>query len=88
MKTKPIQIRNEDVVHDIRELARLTQKPITEAVATAVRVELGRARRLSAHERDARLRAIRAASKQFADAQVIGPMLGDEDLYDQDGLPR
>jgi hypothetical protein len=88
MKTAPIQIRNEDVVRDIRELARLTHKPITEAVAAAVRGELGRAQRVSASERDARLQAIEAAVNQFRRAPVAGLPLSDEDLYDEDGLPR
>ncbi|HEY3889265.1 MAG TPA: type II toxin-antitoxin system VapB family antitoxin [Caulobacteraceae bacterium] len=88
MTTAPIQIRNADVVRDIRELARLTQKPITEAVADAVRGELGRARRISTSERDARLKAVEAAVSQFRRASVVGPMLDERDLYDEDGLPR
>lgn len=77
MNVTPIQIRNEDVVRDIRELARLTQKPITEAVAEAVRGELSRARRVSAGECSARLRSIEAAVEQFRRAPVVGPMLSD-----------
>ena len=88
MKIAPIQIRNEDVVRDIRELARLTQKPITEAVAAAVRGELGRAQRVSASERNTKLRAIGAAVNQFRRAPVVGPMMSDDDLYDEGGLPR
>ena len=88
MKTAPIQIRNEDVVRDIRELARLTHKPITEAVAAAVRGELGRTKRVEASERDARLRAIEVAVNQFRHTPVVGPLLSDADLYDEDGLPR
>ena len=88
MTAAPIQIRNQDVVRDIRELARLTQMPITEAVATAVRSELGRARRVSDAERTTRLLAIDAAVKQFRLAPVTGRLLSDDDLYDQDGLPR
>jgi hypothetical protein len=88
MKDGPIQIRNEGVVRDIRELARLTQKPITEAVAAAVQEELGRAKRLSAKRREDRLRAIAAAVKQFKSLPLVGPMLTDDDLYDQDGLPK
>jgi hypothetical protein len=33
----PIQIRNEDIVRDIRELASLTSQPITDAVVVAVK---------------------------------------------------
>jgi hypothetical protein len=88
MKIPPIQIRNEGVVADIRELARLTHKPITEAVATAVRSELTRAQGISTSQRDARLRAIRTAVEQFKRSPVLGPVLTDDDLYDEHGLPR
>jgi hypothetical protein len=83
--TKPIQIRKEDVVRDIRELASLTDRPITEAVAVAVKSELNRARhRRTLAQRnveiDRLLQEIRALPK-------LGPMLTDEDLYDEDVKP-
>ena len=86
MTDAPVQIRNEDVVRDIRELAALTGKPITEAVATAVRSELKRAR--GRGDLDRRRRAIDDAVRRFREAPVTGAMLSDDDLYDQHGLPR
>ena len=85
--TKPIQIRKDDVVRDIRELASLTQKPITEAVAEAVRRELLRAR----------LRTTSVAERQRQIDEIVahvrslprtGETLTDDDLYDENGLPR
>ncbi len=84
--TAPVQIRKQAVVRDIRELAELTHRPITEAVASAVRAELERARRNSDIEQ--RRRAVEEAVRQFREAPVVGPLLTDADFYDEDGLPR
>ena len=82
----PIQIRRDDVVQDIRELAALTEQPITEAVALAVRAELIKARRRS--DIEVRRARVDDAIRRFREAPVIGPMLTDADLYDEDGLPK
>ena len=82
----PIQIRRDDVVQDIRELAALTDQPITEAVALAVRAELIKARRRS--DIEVRRAKVEDAIRRFREAPVIGPMLTDADLYDEDGLPK
>ena len=84
--TIPIQIRRDDVVQDIRELAMLTDQPITDAVAGAVRAELARARSRSTI--DERRAAVEEAVRRFQHAPVVGPMLTNEDLYDDDGMPR
>jgi antitoxin VapB len=82
----PIQIRRDDVVQDIRELAALTDKPITEAVAGAVRAELIRARAKGGIE--ARRQAVAEIVRQFREAPVVGPLLTDADFYDEDGMPK
>jgi hypothetical protein len=84
--TIPVQIRNEDVVRDIRELAALKRKPITEAVADAVKSELERARRTS--DVETRRREVRRLVEEFNALPRVGPMLTDDDLYDEDGLPK
>lgn len=84
--TIPVQIRKEEVVRDIRELAALKGKPITDAVADAVKSELVRARRAS--DVEIRRREIRRLVDEFNALPKVGPMLTDEDLYDQDGLPK
>jgi hypothetical protein len=84
--TMPVQIRNEDVVRDIRELAALTGKPLTEAVAEAVKSELTRARRTS--DVETRRREVRRLVEEFKTLPKVGPMLTDDDLYDEDGLPK
>jgi hypothetical protein len=85
--TKPIQIRRERVVRNIRELADLTQLPITDAVDTAVQNELARARRrmTPAQERERRIDEVLARIRALP---RTGEVLTDEDLYDEDGFPR
>jgi hypothetical protein len=86
MTAAPIQIRKPEVVSDIRELAELKGQPITEAVAEAVRAELRRARgKASLAARQAQVEAI---VRHFNALPNVGPRLTDDDLYDEDGLPR
>jgi hypothetical protein len=84
--TRPIQIRNDEVVRDIRELAILTGRPITEAVARAIRLELERQRRRAAPEEQRR--EIRRIVEEFNALPQTGRMLSDDDLYGPDGLPK
>jgi hypothetical protein len=88
MTDAPIQIRKAEVVRDIRTLADLTRQPITEAVGQAVRAELDRARRTAGDDQEKKRRAVAAALEKFANAPIVGPTLTDEDLYDDDGLPK
>ena len=84
--TAPVQIRKEDVARDIRELAALKGKPITEAVAEAVRAELERERRSCGVEE--RRRRVREIVEELHRMPRLGPPLTDDDLYDENGLPR
>jgi hypothetical protein len=88
MNDAPIQIRNPEVVRAIRALAEKTGRPITEAVATAVHAELRRRSTVSAEERNRKLGAMREIVARIQRLPVIGPALTDDDLYDEDGLPR
>jgi hypothetical protein len=88
MTDAPIQIRNPDVVRNIRTLSERLGLPLTEVVADAVR------RRLA--EEDARVGDAREGrAKRLADVLASidalphdGRPLSDEDLYDADGFPR
>ena len=86
--TAPIQIRREDVVRDLRELAALRRQPITETIAQITRAELKRAR--LGETVDERERAVDASIARFQAAvqKHGGRMLTDDDLYDENGLPR
>lgn len=85
--TKPLQIRNETVTREIRELAALRGRGMTEAVGEAVREALKREREPEI-DWDERMRRVDRIVAEFAALPKIGPMLTDDDLYDEDGMPR
>lgn len=86
--TKPIQIKNEDVARDIRELASLTGEGITDAVAEAVREKLAKVRGRSEAEVQARRREVDRLLAEIDALPRRGPPLTDDDLYDDYGLPK
>jgi hypothetical protein len=84
--TKPIQIRKDDVVRDVRKLASLRRRSITDVVGGAVRKELEIEERNATSEE--RARKIDRLLAEIDALPVLGPPLTDEDLYDEYGLPR
>ena len=88
MNDAQIQIRNPEVVRAIRVLAARTGRPLTEAVARAVEAALARCQASDQDGYRRRLDAIQDISRKFRDLPVVGPRLTDDDLYDEDGLPR
>ena len=82
----PIQIRRDDVIQDIRELAALRAQPMTEIIGQLVKAELRRER--SRENIQQRREAIDELVRQFNKLPIVGPILTDDDLYDQDGLPK
>lgn len=84
----PIQIRNDDVVRDIRLLAAITGRSITDVVAESVRARLISAQReRSAETAEIRMK-VRAIQNRFRTLPRTGRPLIDADLYDDQGLPR
>ena len=83
-----IEIGNPEVVRDIRLLAEIMHQPIDDVVADAVRAKLGEAQRAREVVVAERLRRVSEIQERIAALPRIGPMLTDEDLYDEDGLPR
>ena len=84
----PIQIRNLEIVEDIRKLAERTRLPITEAVGRAVRSEIERLEATRALELEAKRKAIDEIIERFNALPTVGPDLTDDDLYDEWGLPK
>jgi len=84
----PVQIRKSDTVERLRRLAALEGKSITDLVDEMVRE---RDERMTA-TRDAdtadRRRGVEEAVRRFNALPIIGPLLTDDDLYDEDGLPK
>jgi len=84
----PIQIKRQDVTDDIRALADLTGASITDAIQGAVRSQLA-IERVKANAKLSKKRL--QAEKTLAELRrlpVVGPMLTDRDLYDDEGLPK
>jgi hypothetical protein len=84
----PIQIRKAEVVEDIRKLAERTKLPITEAVGRAVRAEMQRLEADLAADVEAKIRDVKEIVARISKLPVVGPLLTDEDLYDDLGLPK
>lgn len=84
--TKPIQIRNEAAVREIRDAAALSRLSMTEVVAEGVRMFLERERRRAGRaDQDRRIDEIMARVRALP---RTGEELTDADLYDEDGLPH
>ncbi len=86
--TKPIQIRSDEVVRDIREVAQLTNRTLTDIVGEGVRLVLEKERARRRATRDQRDRKIDEIMARVRALPRTGEDLTDADLYDEDGLPR
>lgn len=84
----PVQIRKPEVAERLRELARLEGKSITELVEEMVRERDERL--MAAREADIERKLAAAAEtvRRFQALPIIGPLPTDDDLYDEDGLPK
>lgn len=84
----PVQIRKTDTVERLRRLAAMEGKSITTLVDEMVRE---RDERLAAQRADdiaIRRRAVEDIVAHFNSLPVVGPLLTDDDFYDEDGLPK
>ena len=81
-----LNIKNADVVRLVRELARVREVDMTEAVRHAVERELASHRK----QVERRLRAMKAVEARIAQLPVFDNRPSDQilgDLYDENGLP-
>ncbi|OQW56677.1 MAG: hypothetical protein A4S17_13665 [Proteobacteria bacterium HN_bin10] len=89
MADTTILIENPEIVRDIERLAARTGKPAVDAVAEAVRAQLGGASAQRTPEEIAeRRRKIDALLAEIDALPHVGEPLTDNDLYDEDGMPR
>lgn len=84
----PIQIRNAEVVENIRELARLRGAGLTETVEAAVRETLEREHARRADELEGRRTKVMEILKQVWARPKADAVLTDADLYDEEGFPK
>ncbi|MFC0634336.1 type II toxin-antitoxin system VapB family antitoxin [Brevundimonas balnearis] len=83
-----MQIRKADTVERLRRLAQVEGKTITELVDEMVRERDERLTAKREADIDRRRKAVEEAVRRFNALPVIGPMLTDDDLYDELGLPK
>lgn len=84
-----LSIKNRELEEVSRELARVTGKPITEALLEGARRELERQRNLRhVLPADNFLAGIREIQKRVAKLPILDIRPADEILYDKNGLPK
>jgi hypothetical protein len=84
----PVQIRKSDTVERLRRLAALEGKSITDLVDEMVRE---RDRQYEEHRQAdiaVRRKAVEEIVAHFNSLPIVGPLLTDNDFYDEDGLPK
>ena len=85
-----LSIKNREVEDLARELARITKKPITEAVRDGLRREVERAKVIArmVPARDDRVERIMEIGRRCAALPDVSNMSDDEILgYDENGIP-
>ncbi|VXA91179.1 type II toxin-antitoxin system VapB family antitoxin [Brevundimonas sp. G8] len=84
----PVQIRKPEVAERLRELARLEGKSITDLVEDMVRERDERLASRREAEIEAKLAAVEEIVREFNALPILGPLLTDDDIYDENGLPK
>ena len=80
----PVQIRKPEVAERLRRIAAREGKSITDLVDE---LTLERDQQIEA-EVERRRSAVKALLNEVDALPRIGPLLTDDDLYDEDGLPK
>jgi antitoxin VapB len=80
-----LSIRDQETDSLARELAGMTGESITEAIGKALKERLARLRREGEFaKRKAQVDALAARMRE----NMVGHVLSDDDIYDENGLPR
>lgn len=80
----PVQIRKPDVIRALRERASARGLTITELVETLLADDSAR----HTAEIQEKIHKAKAIIAEFQALPTIGPLLTDDDFYDEDGLPK
>lgn len=84
----PVQIRKPDVTERLRSLAQREGLSITDLVDEMARDREARANTARQAEIDQKIAAAEAIVAHFQSLPILGPLLTDDDFYDEDGLPK
>jgi hypothetical protein len=88
MADTTILIRDPKVVRDIERLAQRTGKPPEDVVAEAISAQLGEPAERTPEEIAERRKRVEEALAAWDALPHDGEPLTDDDLYDEQGLPR
>ena len=83
-----IQIKRSEVTEEVRALAALTGVSITDAIGIAVKRQLEIERAKANVKLAQRRKEVSKLLGEIRRLPVVGPRLTDEDLYDENGLPK
>ena len=83
-----IQIKRSEVTEEVRALAELTGVSITDAIGIAVKHQLEIERAKADLRLAKRRKEVGKLLNEIRRLPVVGPRLTDEDLYDENGLPK
>ncbi len=84
----PVQIRKFDTVERLRRLAALEGRSITDLVDEMARERDERLTAARDGDVEQRRQAVEEAVRRFRNLPIVGPMLTDDDFYDENGLPK
>lgn len=84
----PVQIRKPEVAERLRSVARQEGLSITDLVDQMIRERQARANQEKEAEIQRKIAAAKAIIADFQSLPIVGPLLTDDDFYDEDGLPK
>lgn len=84
----PVQIRKPDVAERLRNMALREGLSITELVDQMAREREARPDEARRAEIERKIAALNEIVREFNALPVLGPLLTDDDIYDEDGLPK
>ena len=84
----PVQIRKPDVAERLRNMALREGLSITELVDQMAREREARPDEARRAEIERKIAAVNEIVRECNALPVLGPLLTDDDIYDEDGLPK
>lgn len=84
----PVQIKNEDVTARLRRLAAREGVSMTDLVDQMSREREARLSDAFEAEVERKIAAANEIVRHFQTLPILGPIPTDDDLYDEDGLPK
>ena len=84
----PVQIRKPDVAERLRNMALRQGLSITDLIDQMAREREARPDEARRAEIERKIAAVNEIVREFNALPVLGPLLTDDDIYDEDGLPK